>query len=139
MRQLFDNLVENAIKYTPDGGEIVMRARSVEGGIELSVSDNGIGIPTDDLPHLFQRFHRGTNVDDRRFHGLGLGLYICRTIVEEHGGTIRVTSALGTGTTMHVSLPLGEPVPEVEQPASVAFEPAGGPIIPDGAAGLADA
>jgi signal transduction histidine kinase len=139
MRQLFDNLVENAIKYTPDGGEIVMRARSVDGGIELSVSDNGIGIPTDDLPHLFQRFHRGTNVDDRRFHGLGLGLYICRTIVEEHGGTIRVTSALGTGTTMHVSLPLGEPVPEVEQPASVALEPAAGPIIPDGAAGLADA
>jgi signal transduction histidine kinase len=139
MRQLFDNLVENAIKYTPDGGEIVMRARCVDGGSELSVSDNGIGIPADDLPHLFQRFHRGTNVDDRRFHGLGLGLYICRTIVEEHGGTIWATSELGKGTTVHVTLPLPAGARQPEQPTAVDPEPPVTPIIPEGTPGLADA
>jgi signal transduction histidine kinase len=70
------------------------------------VADSGIGIPAADLPHIFERYHRGTNVDDRRFAGLGLGLFICRGIVEQHDGRIWATSALGQGSTFHVSLPL---------------------------------
>ena len=68
------------------------------------------GIPAEDLPHLFERFHRGNNVDDRRFPGWGLGLSICHRIVEQHGGQITVSSRLGAGTTFHVALPrIAEP------------------------------
>jgi signal transduction histidine kinase len=77
----------------------------------LSVTDQGIGIPTEDLPRLFERFHRGGNVDDRRFAGMGLGLYICRGIVNEHGGRIWATSQVGQGSTFQVALPLHAAVP----------------------------
>ncbi|HET7582185.1 MAG TPA: ATP-binding protein [Candidatus Limnocylindria bacterium] len=142
MRQLFDNLVENAIKYSPDGGDVVMALANGDGVVQLSVSDSGIGIPADDLPHLFQRFHRGSNVDDRRFHGLGLGLYICRSIAEEHGGQIWATSEMGVGTTFHVTLPLARA--ESERPA-MAETPAddasrtSAPGLAQGTTGLADA
>jgi signal transduction histidine kinase len=104
--QVIDNLVENAVKYSPDGGEV--RLKVWQGGEEahLTVTDQGIGIPTADLPLVFERFHRGSNVDDRRFAGMGLGLFITRGIVEAHGGCIAVTSTLGGGTTFHVTLPL---------------------------------
>lgn len=72
----------------------------------LSVTDTGIGIPAPDLPHIFERYHRGTNVDDRRFAGRGLGLFICHAIVEQHGGRIWATSSPGNGSTFHVTLPL---------------------------------
>jgi signal transduction histidine kinase len=102
--QLLENLVENAIKYSPDGGPVTIALRAAE-QVELAVTDCGIGIPQADLPHLFARFHRGTNVDDRRFPGMGLGLYICRGIAVEHGGEIAVSSVPGQGTTFRVTLP----------------------------------
>lgn len=102
--QLLENLVENAVKYSPDGGEVTVALRAGD-QIELSVTDRGIGIPEADLPHLFARFHRGANVDDRRFPGMGLGLYICRGIAVEHGGDIAVSSAIDQGTTFRVTLP----------------------------------
>jgi len=123
--QLVENLVENAVKYSPDGGEVRVGVRREAGTAELTVADRGIGIPADDLPRLFDRFHRGSNVDDRRFSGMGLGLYICRGIVEQHGGRIRAESAPGVGTTFHVSLPLGLAGPRyaaVEGPASAPRE-----------------
>jgi signal transduction histidine kinase len=104
MAQLLENLVENAIKYSPDGGEVTVSLRAAE-QVELAVTDRGIGIPQGDLPHLFERFHRGANVDDRRFPGMGLGLYICRGIAVEHGGEIAVSSVPGQGTTFRVTLP----------------------------------
>jgi signal transduction histidine kinase len=104
--QLLDNLLGNAIKYSPEGGEVVVRTWAEGSHARLSVSDQGIGIPAGDLPNLFDRFHRGGNVDDRRFQGLGLGLYICRGIVEQHGGRIWATSEAGKGSTFHVELPL---------------------------------
>jgi len=103
--QLFENLVENAIKYSPAGGEVSIAVRSGGDTAEVAVSDRGIGIPGADLPHLFARFHRGTNVDDRQFAGMGLGLYICRGIVEEHGGELHVSSVFGEGSTFRVTLP----------------------------------
>jgi signal transduction histidine kinase len=104
--QLIENLVENAIKYSPAGGEVAINIRNAGDLAELTVTDRGIGIPATDLPYLFERFHRGTNVDDRRFAGMGLGLYICRGIVEEHGGRISASSIFGQGSTFRVALPL---------------------------------
>src|SRR5262249_41249655 len=105
LSQLVENLVENAVKYSPDGGPGAGAVRGQAGTAELTVADRGIGIPADDLPHLFDRFRRASNVDDRRFAGMGLGLYICRGIVEGHGGRIWATSAPGRGATFHVELP----------------------------------
>lgn len=109
--QLLENLLENAITYSPEGGPIRVRLWQDEAGVQLTVADQGIGIPADDLPYLFGRFHRGANVDDRRFPGWGLGLAICQRIVEEHGGTITVQSREGEGSTFSVTLPAA-PVPE---------------------------
>lgn len=106
MRQLVDNLVENALKYSPAESPVGVRAWARDGRAEIAVSDRGIGIPAEDLPHVFERFRRGTNVDHRRFSGIGLGLYICRGIAEQHGGSISAESAPGRGTTFRVSLPL---------------------------------
>jgi signal transduction histidine kinase len=106
VEQLIDNLVDNAVKYSPEGGEIVVRLWREGEEARLSVTDQGIGIPSEDLPRLFERFHRGTNVDDRRFAGMGLGLYICRGIVQEHGGRIWASSQVGEGSTFQVALPL---------------------------------
>lgn len=105
MRQVFINLLENAVKYSPDGGRIVLRAQPVESFVCVSVSDQGIGIPPGDLETIFQRFSRGSREPDRRFSGLGLGLYTCRRIVEEHGGHIEVQSRPGEGSTFTVRVP----------------------------------
>ncbi|MEP6775452.1 MAG: ATP-binding protein [Chloroflexota bacterium] len=118
IQQLVENLVENAVKYSPDGGTVEIKLWSEPGGTihrvgeegveawnHLTVTDHGIGIPAGDLPSIFERFHRGTNVDDRRFVGMGLGLFICKTIAEQHGGRISVESTRinytnnGTGNT----------------------------------------
>ena len=106
IRQLVQNLVGNAVKYSKAADPVELRVWQEGGSAQLTVTDHGIGIPDEDLPLLFERFHRGSNTDDRRYHGLGLGLYICSQVVEEHGGTIAVRSRVGEGTTFHVTLPL---------------------------------
>jgi signal transduction histidine kinase len=106
LEQLLENLIENAIKYCPDGGPVEITIQHDAAGVHLVVVDCGIGIPTEDLPQLFERFHRGANVDDRRFPGMGLGLFICKGIAEQHGGQISVSSRIGAGSTFHVTLPL---------------------------------
>jgi signal transduction histidine kinase len=128
--QLLDNLIGNAVKYSPEGGRVLVRAWSEGDRARLSVADGGIGIPAEDVPHLFDRFHRAANVDDRRFQGLGLGLYICHGIVEQHGGRIWVDSQLGKGSTFHVELPL-HPTPAGEE----AGEPLGTELRRDPATG----
>jgi signal transduction histidine kinase len=105
IRQLIQNLVGNAVKYSDAAAPVEVRVWSNDGAALLSVKDHGIGIPEADLPILFERFHRGSNTDDRRYSGLGLGLYICRQIAEEHGGAISVSSRVGEGSTFQVTLP----------------------------------
>jgi PAS domain S-box-containing protein len=111
--RVLNNLLDNAVKYTPDGGDIVVRvhreADAARDWAVLEVRDQGIGIPAVDLPHLFERFHRGRNV--RGIRGTGIGLAGVRQIVEQHGGTITVASEEGQGSTFTVRLPLLPPVP----------------------------
>ncbi len=104
--QVLENLVENAVKYSPDEGEVSIAVAQRNGEAFVDVADLGIGIPAGDLPQIFDRFHRASNVDDRRFAGMGLGLFICKGIVEQHGGRIWVESRVGAGSTFHVVLPL---------------------------------
>lgn len=103
MAQVFDNLVMNAFRYTPQGGEIVLAAKAVDGTVELEVRDNGSGITAEDLPYVFDRFYRG---DKTRYHSgeSGLGLAIARSIVEAHGGTITVKSTPGQGALFTITL-----------------------------------
>ena len=103
--QLLTNLIGNALKFTPRGGEVVAVLRDGQGAAELEVRDTGPGIPAAELPLVFDRFFRGTNVGEARASGSGLGLAIARSIVEMHRGTIAVTSELGRGATFTVRLP----------------------------------
>jgi signal transduction histidine kinase len=114
IEQVVENLVENALKFSPPESPVEVRAWRQDGEARVLVSDHGIGIPAGDLPHVFERFRRGSNVDDRRFAGMGLGLYICRGIVEQHGGRIWVESRLGEGASFHVALPLAAISPRAE-------------------------
>jgi signal transduction histidine kinase len=105
MLQVLTNLVGNAIKFTPAGGCVTVRARQVDGKVRVSVKDNGPGIPAEDVPHLFERFWRASGVNER---GTGLGLSIVKRIVEAHGGTIWVETQVGTGSTFFFTLPVAE-------------------------------
>lgn len=119
IQQLFDNLIENAVKYSPAGSSVRVRLWREGDDARLSVADQGIGIPAGDLSRLFERFHRGTNVDDRRFAGMGLGLFICHGIAQQHGGRIWAESpGPGQGTTIHLLLPLGETTRTNADPAA---------------------
>ena len=105
IEQLVDNLIENGLKYSGPDSPIEVRAWREDGAVHITVRDHGIGIPAADLTQVFERFRRGSNVDARRYAGIGLGLYICRGIAEEHGGRIWVDSTVGQGSTFHVLLP----------------------------------
>jgi len=103
--QVITNLVENALKYSSPPSPVRVEIRHEGDDARVSVHDQGIGIPIEDQAFVFERFHRARNVDDRRFAGMGLGLYIARGIVEQHGGRMWVESSAGHGSTFHVSLP----------------------------------
>ncbi|MEW6567524.1 MAG: ATP-binding protein [Chloroflexota bacterium] len=104
LRQVVANLLDNAIKYTPPGGRVAVRARSEEEQVILEIADTGPGIPPADQPYLFDKFFRASNVPPE-VSGAGLGLSIVKSIVDNHGGRIWVDSALGKGTTFTVVLP----------------------------------
>lgn len=106
MRQLLNNLIMNAIKYSPDGGTVKVSIDRLDDSIELKVSDEGIGISEKSIPYIFDKFYRADNSDTRKIGGTGLGLAICKMIVEEHEGSITVDSRIGKGTTFTVLLPL---------------------------------
>ena len=106
LRQLLLNLLDNAIKYTPEGGKVWLSLERSNGFARITVADTGIGIPEEDLPHIFDRFYRVDKA--RRDGGSGLGLSICKLIVEAHKGRIDVDSKPGAGSTFRVYLPLAK-------------------------------
>lgn len=111
IEQVLLNLIHNAIKFTPPGGEIRIAARAVADALEISVADNGVGVAPDELPRLFERFYKADKA--RRSEGTGLGLAIAKHIVLAHGGTIAADSEPGRGATFTVTLPLaGPPIDE---------------------------
>lgn len=109
LHQAIYNLVENSIKYTPNGGRVLVRARAVGADALFEVRDNGIGIAPSDLTHLFQKFYRGKQREARAQHGTGLGLAIVRSIAERHGGKAWVESELGKGSAFFLQTPLAQP------------------------------
>jgi two-component system, OmpR family, sensor kinase len=104
LRQLLLILLDNAFKYTAAAGEVRIEAALVDGHARVIVSDTGSGIEAGDLPRIFDRFHRGANVDG--VTGTGLGLAIARLVAEQHGGTIEVDSTPGKGSRFSLVLPL---------------------------------
>jgi two-component system phosphate regulon sensor histidine kinase PhoR len=103
--QILDNLLDNAVKYTPDGGKIEVAWRATPAEVILEVRDNGIGIPEPDLPRIFERFYRVDKARSRELGGTGLGLSIVKHLTQALHGTVRATSRLGSGTTFTVTLP----------------------------------
>jgi signal transduction histidine kinase len=105
LSQLLYILLDNAIKYTPEGGRVNVTLSHANGGLECVVQDTGIGIPDTDLPHIFERFYRVDKDRSRKLGGTGIGLSIADWIVKAHGGRIKVTSQVGKGTAFHIRLP----------------------------------
>jgi len=111
MFQLLDNLISNAIKFTPEGGRVDVRLLQRGPNVRIEVVDTGIGISPEEQGRLFERFFRATTATERHIPGTGLGLYIACAIAEAHGGGIEVESEPDRGTTFCVELPV---VPTVE-------------------------
>jgi signal transduction histidine kinase len=110
--QLLDNLISNAIKFTPVGGHVDVRVDASAGSAVIEVSDTGFGIPPEEQEQLFQRFFRTRSATDKAIAGTGLGLSIAKAIVDAHAGSISVESAEGRGTTFRVELPAKRPSPD---------------------------
>jgi two-component system, OmpR family, sensor histidine kinase SenX3 len=102
---LVRNLIDNAIRYTRSGGSVEIRAQEALGIVILEVVDTGVGIPTRDLPRVFERFYRVDRARSRETGGTGLGLAIVRHVAENHGGSVSVRSEIGAGSTFTVRLP----------------------------------
>lgn len=105
IEQILINITSNAIKYTPDGGRISLRLHDLGDRAEITITDNGVGIPEEDIPHLFERFYRVEKARSSDKGGTGLGLAIAKEFAAAHGGDIRVSSIVGKGTTFTVTLP----------------------------------
>jgi signal transduction histidine kinase len=105
VRQVLANLVDNAVRYTPAGGTVMISTRRVDGGVWLSVRDTGIGIAAEHLPRIFERFYRADPGRSREAGGTGLGLAIVRHLVESHGGRVEAASEPGRGTVIIAFFP----------------------------------
>jgi signal transduction histidine kinase len=106
IRQVFTNLIENAIKYSPENGKVLITTEELEGQAIIQVADQGIGIAADDLPHVFEKFYRSREVRQSDVGGSGLGLYLVKYFVELHHGHVEVESENGKGSTFTVTLPM---------------------------------
>jgi two-component system phosphate regulon sensor histidine kinase PhoR len=110
--QILTNLVNNAVKYSPSGGEVLIRGEKTPAGVSIAITDQGIGIPEDQIERIFERFHKVDTEQSGRPDGAGIGLYIVRHLVELHGGAIGAESTFGEGSTFTVELPLVPHRPE---------------------------
>ena len=106
LTEVLGNLVDNAIKYSPKGGEVVIRCVPRPGELEVRVQDSGLGVPELELPKLFTRFHRVRRPEYEDIRSTGLGLYLVRQYMEHMGGSVGVESVEGAGSTFHFSVPL---------------------------------
>ena len=113
MTQVMDNILNNAIKYSPDGGEITVSMRTTETQLIIAVSDQGLGIPKKDLPLIFDRFYRVDKARSRAQGGTGLGLSIAKEIIKQHNGFIWAKSDYGKGATFTIVLPYDKNILEV--------------------------
>ena len=120
LAQLLDNLISNGIKFTPAGGRVDVRVRGERGQAVIEVRDTGMGIPSDEQEHLFERFFRTAKATEQAIPGTGLGLAISKAIVHAHGGRITFTSSEGSGTTFRVSIPIRQLAPEPLEAEEVA-------------------
>jgi PAS domain S-box-containing protein len=111
--QVLQNLLQNAMKYSPAGSTVYVDVEQHDTTVCVTVRDEGIGIPQADLPHLFQRFYRASNVDEHQIIGLGVGLYVVKELLTLHGGTVEVASEEGRGSTFTICLPLAHNAPGV--------------------------
>jgi heavy metal sensor kinase len=105
LKQVVRNLLDNAIRYSPPGGTVIVEVTNHNGRVELTIRDEGPGIAPDDLEHVFERFYRGDPSRPPAGEGSGLGLAICREIAQAHGGAMSATSKIGRGSTFHLTLP----------------------------------
>ncbi len=126
--QVVGNLVGNAIKFTPTGGRVTVTLSATQDGARIRVQDTGIGIAPEELPHVFERFYRGSRANDVRASGSGLGLAIARSIVEMHGGRISIASRPGQGTQVDVFLPRHPEPPEVMESSLPGSLPVNTPV-----------
>ncbi|MDH5507583.1 MAG: PAS domain-containing sensor histidine kinase, partial [Anaerolineae bacterium] len=104
LQQVFINLINNAIKFSPEGSQVTVQVKDNANSVSTKITDQGIGIPENDQAHLFERFFRARNVNIAEIPGSGVGLYIVKSIIEELGGEILVSSVIGEGTTLEVKL-----------------------------------
>ena len=121
LAQLLDNLISNGIKFTPADGRVDVRVRGERGQAVIEVRDTGMGIPSEEQEHLFERFFRTAKATEQAIPGTGLGLAISKAIVQAHGGRITFASSEGSGTTFRVSIPIRQLAPkplEAEEVAS---------------------
>jgi PAS domain S-box-containing protein len=125
MRQVFDNLISNAIKYSPTGEPVHIGVSRVGNAAVIAVRDHGIGIPANELQSIFERFGRGTNAKAARIKGTGFGLYLARSIVEQHGGRIGVESRVGYGSAFTVTVPLQLPLELAASQRALVVDPEG--------------
>ena len=105
LEQVFVNLLDNAVKFNRPNGEVRLEARAVDGHASITIRDSGIGIPSEDLPRIFERFYRVDKARSREMGGTGLGLSIVKHVIEQMNGTIKVESRLGEGSKFTVTIP----------------------------------
>jgi signal transduction histidine kinase len=115
LEQVVQNLISNAVKYSPNGGTIKVRVARQGSMACIDVIDQGIGIPAEDIPHLFERFYRASNMDEQQISGMGIGLYVVQELVNLHGGSVAVESTPRQGSTFTVCLPIEDDCSETVQ------------------------
>ena len=108
LSQVFINLINNAVKFSPEGRSVNVTVKRETEYASIAITDQGLGIPSEALPHLFERFYRAANITVAEIPGSGIGLYIVKSIIDELGGTISVVSEVNHGTTFTVRLRLPE-------------------------------
>ena len=123
IEQVLTNLLSNAVKYSPDGGKVTVHAQLLGERVAVGITDQGIGIPAEQIGKLFTRFHRVDNRDTRKQYGTGIGLYLVKHLVEAHHGEIKVESIMGEGSTFTFEIPITQPAGEEQAVPTAMMKP----------------